>query len=238
MGRRTGTIRAMKGGDDLDRIAAGIRAARDAYAARERGEALMSISVGAAIIPIVYLVGAWGLSGLWHLVSYGRLPPLGIWSPPMLALGVLWFGFGALMAWRQVHPFSALQPLAGKPYDPYLDPPPVRLADADDERIGTRLTSILRVAASGPANILEGIAQLRDIPTLRDEDLRRAAELLALAASSDGLGPAKVLRDEIGARAMAHLHRLKLILREGSVGPRVRLRATTSGRAIAEARRP
>jgi hypothetical protein len=56
----------MKGGDDLDGIAAGIRGAGDAYAARERGEALMSISVGAAIIPIVSLVGAWGLSGLWH----------------------------------------------------------------------------------------------------------------------------------------------------------------------------
>lgn len=228
----------MQGGDDLDRIAAGIRAARDAYAARERGEALLSIAVGAAIVPIVYLGGAWLLGLLWSLVTYGKLPPLGIWSPPMLAIGVLWFGFGALTAWRQVHPFSDPEPLPGKPYDPYLDPPPVRLADADDERVGTQLTAILRVAASGPANILEGIAQLRDIAELREDELRRAAELLARAASHDGLGPAKIVRDEVGARALAHLHRLKLVLREGTVGPRVRLRATTSGRAIAEGRRP
>jgi hypothetical protein len=89
----------------------------------------------------------------------------------MLALGVLWFGFGRLLAWRQVHSYSALKPPA-------------------------------------------------------------------LAASSGGLDPAKILRDEIGGRAMARLHRLKRILRTGSVGQHIGLRATTSGLAIAEARRP
>lgn len=231
------TMRRMTGKSSLTeaarhRIELGIADADAEYRTRERWEAFASIAIGLAIIPALYFGLVWFVGLLFRLATHQQFAYGGAFSPWVLSIGILWFGFGGLLAWRRVHPFSAVEPLPGKPYDPYLDPPPVRLADADDERVEGRLRGILAIAASGPANILEGIAQLRDLPAIDDAMIARAAEFLAAAASKEGLTERTLRRDALGARAMAHLFRLKLILRDGTFSQRWRIRATSKGRAL------
>jgi hypothetical protein len=129
-----------------------------------------------------------------------------------------------------VSPFAAPEPPAGKTYDPFFDPPPTRLMRGEGS-----LGCITQLFGSGPRNIFEGIATLRDIPRATSAMCERATELLTLAASDDGMTAKNLVRDKLSADAIALLWRLKLIVKQPTFTAHWKIVATTAGRDLARA---
>lgn len=205
-----------------------------------RIEALVPMILGIVLIPIIYLVLAYLVIFSLRMTTYGSLKTSGVFGWGPLTLFGSWLTVGAFIAWRHVQPLEPLRPPPGKPHDPHVDPPLVRFDrgefELSDRTSVLQLDSLLALLASGPRNVLEGFAALRDLPHAKDEDFARAAELLIRAASDDGLTERGFPRDDTTARAMAVLWSLKLIRKDGTFARTSwRVRATEAGAEIARA---
>jgi hypothetical protein len=217
------------------------RELRDLFAEWRRSartEALVPMVLGILLIPIVYFVLAFLVVTFVRMMTYGSLRTSGLLGSAPLILFAVWLVVGIVIAWRHVQPFEPLRPPPGKPYDRHVDPPLVRFdrgeLELSDATSYLQLDSILALLASGPRNVLEGFAALRDLPRAGDEDFPRAAELLLRAASDGGLTERGLRRDETTVRAMAVLWSLKLIRKDGTFATAAwRIRTTDLGRDVA-----
>lgn len=202
-------------------------------------ESSVPVAIGLAIIPGIYF-GLWFCAhSLLKLGTHGQILLAGPFHPVTLAIGGAWLLLGTIVAWRHVSPLSKPVPPPGRSHDPLVDPPLARLDRGELELSPSdsvlRAESLVALVASGPRNLLEGLAAWRDVPKVSDAAYARAAQLLTQAARPDGLTARTLQRDGLSAEAMGVLWRLKLIRKDGTFVERWRIRTTTLGSDVAAA---